>query len=93
MRRLGTETAYAISDEAAALKAAGQTIFPFHIGDLNFRTAPAVTEACKAAAANGMDLTEVLPFSRHRNVSTLQIYRDRESDTQGKLAELVSKCI
>ena len=64
--------------------------------DIGIQTRPhairhsAVTEACKAAAANGMDLTEVLPFSRHRNVGTLQIYRDRERDTQGKLAKLVA---
>ena len=64
--------------------------------DIGIRTRPhairhsAITEACKAAAANGMDLTEVLPFSRHRNVATLQVYRDREKDTQGKLAGLVA---
>ena len=50
----------------------------------------AITEACKAAAANGMDLTEVLPFSRHSNVSTLQVYRDHERDTQGRLAAIVA---
>ncbi len=49
-----------------------------------------ITEAVKAATANGMDLTEVLPFSRHRNVSTLQVYRDTERDTQGKLAAMVA---
>lgn len=48
----------------------------------------AITEACRAAAANGMDLTEVLAFSRRRTVGTLQVYRDREGDTQGKLARL-----
>ena len=50
----------------------------------------AVTEAVKAGQANGMDLTEVLDFSRHANVSTLQIYRDRETNRQGKLTKLVS---
>ena len=52
-----------------------------------------ITEACKAATANGMDLTEVCQFSRHRNVSTLQIYRDKERDVQGQLAGLVAAAI
>jgi hypothetical protein len=36
--RLGTETAYAVSDEARNLAATGKKIYPFHIGDLNFAT-------------------------------------------------------
>lgn len=36
--RLGTETAYAVSEEAKQLTATGVKIFPFHIGDLNFPT-------------------------------------------------------
>lgn len=39
--RLGTETAYAVSEEAKALQATGATVYPFHIGDLNIGT-PAV---------------------------------------------------
>lgn len=50
----------------------------------------AITEACKAAQANGYALEEVLDFSRHRNVKTLMVYRDRERNVQGKLAELVA---
>ena len=50
----------------------------------------AITEACKAAQANGMDLEEVLDFSRHANVKTLMIYRDRERNVQGRLAALVA---
>lgn len=38
LNQLGTETAYAVSDEAKLLAAQGQKIFPFHIGDLNFAT-------------------------------------------------------
>lgn len=53
MGRLGTETAYAVSQEAAALKAAGKTIYPFHIGDLNFPTPKVVKEACKKAIDDG----------------------------------------
>ena len=36
--RLGTETAYAVSDEAKQLAATGLKIYPYHIGDLNFAT-------------------------------------------------------
>ena len=36
--RLGTETAFAVSAEAAAFGAEGHTIYPFHLGDLNIPT-------------------------------------------------------
>lgn len=49
-----------------------------------------VTEAVKAAQAHGMGLEEVLGFSRHRNVTTLMVYRDRERNVQGQLAGLVA---
>lgn len=51
----------------------------------------AITEAVKAAQANGMSLEEVLDFSGHRDVRTLMTYRDRERDVQGRLAMLVSE--
>lgn len=38
-----------------------------------------------------MDLTEVLPFNRHRNVTALQVYRDTERSKQGKLAAMVAQ--
>jgi len=50
----------------------------------------AITEAYKAAQANGMDLEEVLDFSRHKDVKTLMIYRDRDRNVQGQLAALVA---
>ena len=53
----------------------------------------AVTEAVKKAQANGMNLEEVLDFSRHKDVRTLMIYRDRERDVQGKLSELVADSV
>jgi integrase/recombinase XerC len=49
----------------------------------------AITQACKLAQANGIDLEEVLDFSRHKDVRTLMIYRDRERNVQGLLASLV----
>jgi integrase/recombinase XerC len=51
----------------------------------------AVTEACKLAQQNGVGLEEVCQFSRHKNVSTLLIYRDRERDVQGTLASMISE--
>jgi aspartate/methionine/tyrosine aminotransferase len=36
--RLGTETAYAVSEEAKQLSATGVKVYPYHIGDLNFAT-------------------------------------------------------
>lgn len=53
----------------------------------------AVTEAVKKAQTNGMDIEEVLDFSRHSDVRTLMIYRDRERNVQGKLSELVADSI
>jgi integrase/recombinase XerC len=52
----------------------------------------AITEACKAAQANGIGLEEVLDFSRHsrKSLSILMVYRDRERNVQGQLASLVS---
>ncbi len=35
--RLGTETAFAVSAEAAAFAAAGNHVYPFHLGDMNLR--------------------------------------------------------
>lgn len=49
-----------------------------------------ITEACKIAQANGFGLEEVLDHSRHADVSTLLIYRDRERNLQGEIAGLIS---
>jgi integrase/recombinase XerC len=51
----------------------------------------AITEACKAAQVAGIGLEEVMDFARHRNVQVLMLYRDRERNVQGKLAELVAE--
>jgi integrase/recombinase XerC len=50
----------------------------------------AITEAVKAAPAAGIGLDEVRQFSRHANINTLLIYRDRERNVQGQLAGLVA---
>jgi hypothetical protein len=46
--------------------------------------------ACKAAKENCMDLEEVLDFSRHKDVKTLMVYRDRDRNVQGWLAAMVA---
>ena len=50
----------------------------------------AITEAVKGAQAHGIGLEEVRDFSRHADVKTLMIYRDRERNVQGQLAALVA---
>jgi aspartate/methionine/tyrosine aminotransferase len=51
--RLGTETAFAVSAEAAAFAARGGTVYPFHIGDLNLPTPDDVTEGALKALRDG----------------------------------------
>lgn len=50
-----------------------------------------ITEACKLAQANGIDIEEVLDHSRHASVGTLLIYRDKERNVQGVIADLVAR--
>lgn len=64
--------------------AAGVTVRPHGLRHTS------ITEAVKAATAAGIGLDEVLQFSRHKNLKTLMIYRDRERNVHGQLAELVS---
>ena len=52
-----------------------------------------ITAACVAAQNNGLGLEEVLDHSRHKSVSTLMIYRDRERNLQGTIATLVANSI
>ena len=51
----------------------------------------AITEAVKAARAAGLGIEEVRDYSRHADVRTLMIYRDRDRNVQGRLAELVAE--
>ncbi len=50
----------------------------------------AISEAVRTVQAIGMDVTEVLQFSRHKDLKTLQVYIDTVEDLQGKIAELVA---
>jgi len=51
--RLGTETVFAVSAEAAALAAQGKTVYPLHLGDLNIPTAEPIVEAMNRAIRDG----------------------------------------
>ncbi len=53
IQRLGTETAFAVSAEAAAWAADGHRVFPFHLGDLNLATPSTVIEGANKALAEG----------------------------------------
>lgn len=53
IQTLGTETAFAVSEEAAAFAAKGLKIYPFHLGDLNFRTPAKIIEATLRAIEEG----------------------------------------
>jgi aspartate/methionine/tyrosine aminotransferase len=51
--RLGTETAFAVSAEAAAFAAQGNKVYPFHLGDINLKTPANVSEAAIKAMQEG----------------------------------------
>ncbi|NNL78299.1 MAG: aminotransferase class I/II-fold pyridoxal phosphate-dependent enzyme [Desulfobacterales bacterium] len=51
--RLGTETAFAVSAEAAAFAAQGNKVYPFHLGDMNIITPANVMEAAVNAMKDG----------------------------------------
>jgi len=51
--RLGTETAFAVSAEAAAFAAQGNTVYPFHLGDMNIPTPENVMDAAARAMRDG----------------------------------------
>jgi len=53
MKRLGTETAFAVSLEATQLARKGKTIYPFHLGDMNIITPLNVMEAAIEAMRKG----------------------------------------
>jgi aspartate/methionine/tyrosine aminotransferase len=51
--RLGTETAFAVSAEAAEYAAKGFMVYPFHLGDMNIPTPPNIVEATFKALKDG----------------------------------------
>ena len=52
-----------------------------------------ITCSIQQAAIHNFDLCEVMTFSRHKSLSTLQLYKDADRDSQGQLATLVSQSI
>ena len=53
LSRLGTETAFAVSAEAAAHAAKGNKIYPFHLGDMNIKTPENIIRAAHGAMEEG----------------------------------------
>ena len=53
IQNLGTETAFAVSAEAAGFAAKGNRVFPFHLGDMNLPTPENVMEAAIRAMKEG----------------------------------------
>ena len=51
--RLGTETAFAVSAEAAVWQAQGHTVYPFHLGDMDLPTPQNIVEASFRALRDG----------------------------------------
>jgi aspartate/methionine/tyrosine aminotransferase len=53
MARLGTETAFAVSAEAAAWQGEGHTVYPFHLGDIDLPTPGNIVAAAFQAIRDG----------------------------------------
>ena len=51
--KLGTETAFAVSDEAKEFALKGNKVYPFHLGDLNIRTPENIIKASIKAIYDG----------------------------------------
>ncbi len=49
LANLGTETAFAVSGDAAAFAAKGNHVYPFHLGDMDIITPPNIIEAAHKA--------------------------------------------
>ena len=52
-KRLGTETAFAVSGAAAAWAAKGHDVYSFHLGDINLPTPANIVEAMDKAIRDG----------------------------------------
>ncbi|MCQ9387082.1 aminotransferase class I/II-fold pyridoxal phosphate-dependent enzyme [Brevibacterium sp. 50QC2O2] len=53
LTRLGTETSFSVAQAAADWKARGNTVYPFHLGDIDIPTAGHIVEALDRAIADG----------------------------------------
>ena len=81
-RRFTTRGIYRIVSELG--EQAGGKVWPHGLRHT------AITSAVEAAQEHGVTLDEVRQFSRHKNINTLLVYRDRVRDVQGRLAALVA---
>ena len=53
LKSLGTETAFAVSQDAADFAALGNKVYPFHLGDLDLPTPPYIMDAAAKAMRDG----------------------------------------
>lgn len=53
VEKLGVETAFLVAGQAAAHAAAGNQVYPFHLGDLNLKTPANIIEAAYRALQDG----------------------------------------
>jgi aspartate/methionine/tyrosine aminotransferase len=53
LSRLGTETAFAVSEDARQWAAQGHPVFPFHLGDMNIPTPENIVQAALKAIRDG----------------------------------------
>ncbi len=53
LMQLGTETAFAVSAEAAAFASKGNKVYPFHLGDINIKTPQNIIDATIVAMNQG----------------------------------------
>lgn len=53
MKRLGTETAFAVGAQAAAWAEQGNKVYPFHLGDMNIKTPENIRQAATEAMNSG----------------------------------------
>ncbi len=53
IEKLGVETAFLVAGQAAAHAAAGNLVYPFHLGDLNLKTPSNIIEAAYRALQDG----------------------------------------
>jgi len=53
LTRLGTETAFAVSAEAAQYVKQGKQVYPFHLGDMNIKTPENIMAATEKAMRDG----------------------------------------
>ena len=53
LTKLGTETAFAVSQDAAKFAATGNKVYPFHLGDINIHTPENIMEEANRALREG----------------------------------------